>query len=61
MHPLIAIPIFFASWLSIALLTSLFIKHATKTTIQMTDLLYIAATIGFFALMLGFAWACEKV
>jgi len=27
----------------------------------MTDLLYLVAAIGFFALMLAFAWACEKV
>jgi len=27
----------------------------------MTDLLYLLASIGFFALMLVFIWACEKV
>jgi len=27
----------------------------------MTDVLYLLASIGFFALMLVFIWACEKV
>jgi len=26
-----------------------------------TDILYLLAAIGFFALMLVFIWACEKV
>jgi len=27
----------------------------------MTDIIYILITLGFFALMLLFAWICEKV
>jgi len=27
----------------------------------MTDLIYILISIGFFALMILFAWICEKV
>jgi len=27
----------------------------------MTDLLYILLSVGFFAVMLIFIWACEKV
>jgi len=27
----------------------------------MTDILYILASVGFFALMLIFMWACDKV
>jgi len=27
----------------------------------MTDILYLFASLGFFALMLVFIWACEKV
>ena len=27
----------------------------------MTDILYILASIAFFALMIAFIWACEKV
>jgi len=27
----------------------------------MPDILYILASIGFFALMIAFIWACEKV
>jgi len=27
----------------------------------MTDILYLLASIGFFALMIIFIWACEKV
>jgi len=27
----------------------------------MPDILYLLASIGFFALMLVFIWACEKV
>jgi len=27
----------------------------------MTDILYLFASLGFFGLMLGFIWACEKV
>jgi len=27
----------------------------------MTDLIYIAISLGFFALMFLFAWICEKV
>jgi len=27
----------------------------------MTDILYVLSSIGFFALMIAFLWACEKV
>jgi len=27
----------------------------------MPDILYLLASIGFFALMIAFIWACEKV
>jgi hypothetical protein len=61
MHPLLTISILFAALLAITLSASLFLKHASKTPIKMTDILFLAASIGFFALMLAFAWACEKV
>lgn len=61
MHPLVTITILFASLLTITLSTSLFLNSASKTPIKMTDILYLAAAVGFFALMLAFAWACEKV
>ena len=39
----------------------LILKHASQQKIPMTDLVYLCASIGFFALMLVFIWACEKV
>ncbi len=39
----------------------LFIQYATKNHIPMTDILFLLASIGFFALMIVFIWACEKV
>jgi hypothetical protein len=47
--------------LIVASATSLFLKHDNKLPIHMTDILYLIASIGFFALMLVFIWACEKV
>ena len=47
--------------LAITLLVSVFLKHTNKIPIPMTDILYLLASIGFFALMLVFIWACEKV
>ena len=52
--------------LIIALSTSLFLKHASKpsinkTPITMTDIAYLLSAIGFFALMLVFIAGCEKV
>ena len=31
------------------------------TNRNMADILYILTSIGFFALMIAFIWACEKV
>ena len=31
------------------------------TNLNMADILYILTSIGFFALMIAFIWACEKV
>ena len=31
------------------------------TNLNMPDILYILTSIGFFALMIAFIWACEKV
>ncbi len=42
-------------------LVTLFLKKANHQTTTMTDILYLSASIGFFALMLAFIWACEKV
>ena len=50
-----------AQILIVALSTSLFIQGATKTPTTMTDILYLLTSVGFFGLMLGFIWACEKV
>lgn len=61
MHPLVAVSILCAFLLTITLSASLFLKQASKTPIPMTDILYLAAPVGFFALMVAFAWACEKV
>ena len=35
-------------------------KHQEKVNI-MPDILCILATVGFFALMIVFMWACEKI
>ena len=61
MHSLAIVSVLLASLLTITLSASLFLKHASKTPIQMTDILYILATIGFFALMFLFVKACDKV
>ncbi len=29
--------------------------------LNMTDILYILTSIGFFALMIAFIWGCEKI
>ena len=50
-----------AQGLIVAQLAHLFLQHAAKQTIPMTDILYLIASIGFFALMIAFIWACEKV
>ena len=57
----ILFPVLVLQVLIVAQLAHLFLKHAAKQTIPMTDLLYLAASVGFFALMIVFIWACEKV
>jgi hypothetical protein len=47
--------------LIIASSLNLFLKHTTHQQTTMTDILYLLTSIGFFALMLIFIWACEKV
>ena len=44
-----------------AQLIRLFLKHATNQLILMTDILFLLISIAFFALMIVFVWACEKV
>ena len=61
LNPLAILLAVAAQGLIIGLSVSFFIKHANKKPITMLDVLYLLASIGFFALMLLFIWACEKV
>jgi hypothetical protein len=47
--------------LIIASAINLLLKFATHQVTTMPDILYLLASIGFFALMLVFIRACEKV
>ncbi len=36
-------------------------SQISQPKLTMPDILYIFTSIGFFALMVAFIWACEKV